>query len=112
MVKDERLRKSYEFKRVYDRRKSYVNQLLVLNFLPNDLGRRRVGFAVGRKLGKAVLRNRIRRLMRESYRRERERVNEGMDIIFTARAKAIGASYFDIHKAMEELLSRAKLFKE
>ena len=62
------LKKNYEFKRLYNKGKTAVTPYMVVYALKNHKGIRRVGYTVSTKLGKAVVRNRIRRRLREIYR--------------------------------------------
>lgn len=76
------LKKNFEFKRVLSRGKYIKGKLLAIYVFPNKLNRVRVGFAIGKKAGKAHDRNRIRRLIRENYRLLESRLVRGLDIVF------------------------------
>lgn len=78
--------------------------------LRNDLGVTRYGFAVGKRLGGAVVRNRLRRLLREGV--WRIPVDSGWDIVIVARSSAVMADYHQLRDAMQALLGRAHLLKE
>jgi ribonuclease P protein component len=82
----------------------------VLRYQPNGLDRTRYGFAVGRRVGKAVERNRVRRLLREAARLTP--VRPGADIVLIARPAAAGAGYTEVRAAVTELLRRARLLAE
>lgn len=81
----ERLRKSADFRRVYDRRAAASDELLLVYAAENDLDRRRVGISVSRKWGKAVRRNRIKRLLREAFRLNKTALPEGVDLVLIPR---------------------------
>jgi ribonuclease P protein component len=68
LKKNERLKKNKEFRKIYNKGKSYVHPLIVLYVLPNSLGKNRVGFTVSKRIGNAVQRNRVKRLLKENYR--------------------------------------------
>lgn len=72
----------------------------------------RVGFAVSRRVGKAVARNRVRRRLTEIVRLARAVLKPGFDLVLIARASAAAASYWDLHAAVEQLLRRAGLVAE
>ena len=81
------LKKNYEFKRVLNRGKCINGRFLAIYVFPNKLKILRVGFAIGKKAGKAHERNRIRRLIRENYRLVNDKVREGLDIVFVWKNK-------------------------
>ena len=81
------LKKNYEFKRVLNRGKCINGKFLAVYVFPNKLKNLRVGFAIGKKAGKAHDRNRIRRLIRESYRLIENRLKLGYDIVFVWKNK-------------------------
>ena len=68
MKKSESLKKNHQFQFVYKNGKSYANKYLVMYVEENGTGRNRIGISVSRKVGNSVVRHRITRLVRESYR--------------------------------------------
>jgi ribonuclease P protein component len=107
MRKQERLTKRKEFEAVYREGRSWSNNLVVLKVLANDQGSNRYGFAVGKRLGNAVLRNRVKRRLREGVRLTP--IKGGWDMVFIARQDAAEADYHNLRRAMNELLTRAQL---
>lgn len=89
-----------------------ANKLLIIYILKNKYGYNRVGFTVSKKVGKSVIRNRVKRLLRESYRLNEEKILQGYDIIFIARNTASKASYKEIENAMMHLFRKMKLVEK
>lgn len=77
--------------------------------LPNDLAWSRFGFSVSKQVGKAVVRNRVRRRMREAVRLQLPAIAPGWDVVLIARRPIAGASYGQIARACQRLLARAGL---
>lgn len=99
------LTKTRQYALVYDKGSSWASELLVMKVLPNGLTLSRYGFSVGRRVGKAVVRNRVKRLLREILRRMP--LSPGWDIIFIARSKAANAHYAELEEAVRGLLHQA-----
>ena len=91
--------------------RSWAHPLLVLCALPNDLEHNRFGFSVSHWVGKAVIRNRAKRLMREAIRLRQGEIKEGWDLVFIARNPIREASFKQMDQAVEQLLRRAGLLK-
>jgi len=106
------LKKNYEFRRLYSKGKTAVTPYLVVYCLRNSHGTRRVGYTVSTKLGKAVVRNRVRRRLREIYRLNSDKLILGVDMIIVARGKAVGADYHKLEKAFLRACEELKLIKE
>ncbi len=104
------LTKPEQYARVYDGGGSWVNGLLVLKALPNGLTLSKYGFSVSKRVGKAVVRNKVKRLLREILRVTR--LKPGWDIVIIARPAAGSTDYVKLEKSVNDLLSRARLFCE
>jgi ribonuclease P protein component len=85
--KREHLLRPAEFTRVYERRCSARADCLSVHACPNELGFTRVGFSVSRKVGIAVLRNRLKRLYREAFRLSRDQLPKGFDFVLIPRGE-------------------------
>ena len=92
---------------VYDKGSTWVHSLVVMKSLPNGLSLSRYGFSVSRRVGKAVVRNRVRRLLREILRLTP--LKTGWDIVFIARPAAATTDYATLRKSVVGLLSQARL---
>ena len=110
MRKEQRLRKAKDFEAVRQEGRSWADKHLVLAIRRNGLGVTRFGFTIGKRVGNAVVRNRIKRRLRESSRLAD--VQEGWDVVFIARSGAASADYQMLNKSARELFRRAKLLSE
>jgi ribonuclease P protein component len=108
-MKEEKIRKNIEFRTVYRRGKSFSNQLLVLYVYKNKKNINRVGISVSKKVGNSVIRSRVKRLISESYRLNKDMINTGFDLVFISRTASNDKSYFEIEKSLKNLFKRAGL---
>lgn len=107
MEKPEHLTKPEQYALVYSQGSSWASDLLVMKASANRLALSRYGFSVGKRVGKAVTRNRVKRLLREILRQMP--LEPGWDIVFIARPLAASADYARLKKSVYGLLSQAKL---
>jgi len=112
-----RLRKNFEFKIVYRRGKSVANELLVMYILKNKRNKdkemnsyNRLGVSISKKVGNSVVRSRSKRLISESFRLNYDYILKGYDFIFIARNPIVDKNYFDVEKAMINLIKKAGLY--
>jgi ribonuclease P protein component len=107
-----RLTRSEDFRRVHGEGRSWANRMLVLCKLPRGENETRFGFSVSRRLGKAVVRNRIKRLLREAVHKRLTTVVPGWDIVFIARQGVVGASFSEVDHAVVHLMGVAGLLQK
>jgi ribonuclease P protein component len=110
--REHRLRTSAEFAHVRDAaRRGWPHRLLVLYVAPNDLGHTRVGITVSGRVGKAVVRNRVRRRLREALRARFGRLQPGLDLLIIARPPSAQATWAVLSQALDTLLARAETLR-
>lgn len=104
------LKKNYQFRFVYNKGKSIANKYLVMYVVKNNSQENFLGISVSKKVGNSVVRSRVTRLIRESYRLIEHKLKNGYSIVVIARNQANEANYHQINKAMNHLLSKHNLF--
>lgn len=110
MKRWQRLKDAARFQAIFDHGQTSANRLLVLKALPNGLEFDRYAFAVGKRVGKAVVRNRIKRRLREGVARIPARA--GWDMVFIARQGTASADYRMVMDAAVDALRKARLLRE
>ncbi len=93
------IKKNYEFRRLYSKGKSAATPLLVVYVRKTRKDTNQLGITVSTKVGKAVVRNRIRRRLREIYRLNESRIDRGLQLVVVARVRASAASYRQLEDA-------------
>ena len=96
----ESLKSNRDFKNVYNHRKSYANRYLVMYVSENGSDKNILGISVSKKVGNSVVRHRVSRLIRESYRLHEDLFRSGYDLVVVARVNAKDAKYAEIESAL------------
>ena len=112
MLKKEVLRRKDDFTAIYRKGRSIGERYIVFFYRKNDLSYNRTAFLASKKVGNSVVRNRARRLMKESYRQIFERLAVGYDIIFIARKTIVNLKCADVKKSIEAATRRAGILKK
>lgn len=107
----ESLKKNRQFQFVYRNGKSYANKYLVMYVKENGLGKNRIGISVSKKVGNSVVRHRVTRLVRESYRLHENVFNSGLDIVIVGRQSAAAVGYYEIESALLHLAKRHEVIR-
>ncbi len=102
----ESLKKNYQFRYVYQKGRSIANRHLVMYVVKNGKQENKLGISVSKKVGKSVVRSRVTRLIKESYRLSEEQLKLGFDIVIIARANAKDATYQEIFQSLRHLLRK------
>lgn len=109
MKKTESIKKNVDYREIYSTGKSYANKNLVMYMKRNGKDQNRLGISVSKKVGNSVVRHRVTRLIRESYRLNEERILPGLDIVVVARIGAKGKNYFELEGSLLHLLKLHKI---
>ena len=112
MKYSESLKKNKDFQYIYRKGKSYANKYLVMYVLENQTEGNRLGISVSKKVGNSVVRHRVTRLIRESYRLNERSFRQGLDIVVVARPNAKDRTYQEIESALMHLAGRMKIRRE
>lgn len=100
-----------QFQFVYTNGRSFVNKYFVMYIKENGLDHNRLGISVSKKVGNSVIRHRITRLIRETYRLHESVFNSGLDIVVVARKAASEIGYFEAEKSILHLAKLHQIIK-
>lgn len=106
------LKKNSDFRRLYAKGKSAVTPYMVVYCRRSRESENRLGYTVSAKLGHAVVRNRVRRRLREIYRLNAPQLKKGYDIVIVARSRCVGAEYAKMNRAFLDACKKLGLMKE
>ena len=107
-----RIQENKRFQEIRQQGKSYSSELLVMGVLSNELPYSRFGFSINARIGGAVVRNRLKRRLREAIRLRMATIESGWDVVFIARRPILCADYHQMDAACARLLRRAHLLRE
>ena len=99
----ESLKKNHEFQSVYENGKKYANKYLIMYVKENGSECNRIGISVSKKVGNSIVRHRVKRVIKESYRLQEKVFNSGLDIVIVARSSAALVGYHDLESALLHL---------
>ncbi|MBP5158813.1 MAG: ribonuclease P protein component [Lachnospiraceae bacterium] len=108
----ETIKKTYEFDRVYKTGRSFANRYLVMYVYANDRKKSRLGVSVSKRVGNSVVRHRVSRLIKESFRLSFDMFNSGLDIVVIARKGTGNLKLEDVKGAFIHLLKLHGIYKE
>ncbi|MCR4989558.1 MAG: ribonuclease P protein component [Lachnospiraceae bacterium] len=111
MINTLSLRNSSQFSNVFKNGRSKANKYLIVYILENNQPFNRFGISVSKKVGNSVIRHRVKRLIKESYRLQEKMFNSGLDIAVIARGQASSISYEEMESALLHLLKLHKIMK-
>ena len=107
----ESLKNNQQFLFVYKNGRSYANKYFIMYVKENGLDKNRIGISVSKKVGNSVVRHRITRLVRESYRLHESVFNSGLDMVIIARPAAASIGYEEAESALLHLAKLHHLIK-
>lgn len=114
MKKTKMLKKNYEFRKVLSKGTYYSGEYIEQFILPNRKKQNLLGIAISTKIGKAVKRNKIKRLIRENYKNYEEKIKNGQTIVILWKKKKSieNATFHNIEKDMKKIFDKAEIFIE
>lgn len=105
------LKKDLDFKKVYRKKKTFGNRNFTLYVKNNGLDHSRMGFSINKKVGKAVVRNRIKRQLKSLYRESYKNINPGLDMVLVVKTNVSDLDYKEVQSAFYHILKVSKVRK-
>jgi len=111
--KRQRIKKNEEFQTVFKKGKSFANRQFVVYCLKKENQTAfRIGLSVGKKIGNAVVRNRVKRYLRQTFLELKDEVRQDMDYVIIARNQAANLDFHETKKSLEHVLKIAKVLSK
>lgn len=110
MAKQLALTRRAQYLAVYESGRAFADNMLVIKAMPNYLYVTRSGYSISKEIGKATVRNRVKRLLKENVRQLK--LKKGWDIVFIARRNIVEADYRMLSKTISRLLMRAGILEK
>ncbi|MFD2679645.1 ribonuclease P protein component [Bacillus seohaeanensis] len=112
MRKEQRVKKNSEFQEIFKKGTSVANRQFVLYVLKKEETQPfRIGLSVSKKIGNAVVRNKVKRYIRQAFLELKEEVKEGHDYLIIARKPAAEMNFHEVKKSLTHVLKKGKAFK-
>lgn len=113
MKKLKTLKKNYEFKNVLTKGKFYKGKYITIYIRKNNMQENIIGIAISKKIGKAVKRNRLKRVIREGFRLQKDLLKKGYSIVFiwNKNTEIVEANYNNVSKDMLKLFKKAGIIQ-
>lgn len=113
MKKANRIKKNDEFQYIFKHGKSFANRQLVIYYAENpEQEHFRIGLSVGKKIGNAIVRNQIKRYLRQAFHELEQDIRQDIDIIIIARQPTKDLGFHEIKKSLSHLLYKQRLLKK
>ena len=112
LPKSERLQRGYQFRGAYESGRKFVGRFVVLYMVDDPVADRALGVVTSRKIGGAVVRNRARRLLREAYRLNKQKLRTHLEIVMVARGGINGKRLPDVEAELLQLFRAAGILNE
>ncbi|WP_138160429.1 ribonuclease P protein component [Peptoniphilus catoniae] len=107
-MRDCYLKKNIDFQRVYKKRNINGNRHITVFYRKNDLPTKRVGFTITKKIGNAVVRNKLKRRLREIYKSNFDLLKDGYDYVFVMKKSAVDLSYQDLNNSFVHICKKLR----
>ncbi|TGB01278.1 ribonuclease P protein component [Halobacillus salinus] len=113
MKKAYRIKKNEEFQKIFKHGESFANRQLVVYFMKkSDQTHFRIGLSVSKKIGNAVMRNQVKRYLRQAFLEMEEDIRPGYDLVIIARKPTNQMNFHEIKRSLTHVLKRSRLFQK